>query len=86
MDEEHINQRFEDIEDMMDHSQQLLQDAIFHYCLTTKLGLSTFDKKVLKALLVSMVEIEFEDTFDKVIPYVEKDGNSTYVYGLYKKD
>ena len=85
MDDSHINQRFEDVEDLMDYSQGLLLDAIFFYCLTSKLGLTAFDKKVLKALLLSMVEIEFEDTYDKVIPHVEKDGNSSVIYGFYKE-
>ena len=76
---------FEDVEDMTDHAFESLQKAIFDYCLCTKLTVGPEDTKIVRDILIQFVAIEFDETYPSLIPYIEKNGKDTVVYGLIKK-
>lgn len=77
--------RFEDLVDMMDHSYELMQRAIFQYCLCVKVTGLPMDSKSFKALLIGFVETEFEDMYDRITPCVESNGSDVVVYAAMTK-
>jgi hypothetical protein len=78
--------RFEDIEDMMDHSHEQINEAVYHFCLCIKVCLPDIDSKVVKALLLEFIEEEYDDLWPRLIPHVETKGDDTIVYGCILKD
>ena len=77
---------FEDTEDMMDHVHEQIEEAVYFYCLCTKMIMYGADPKVVKAMLVQLVSDEFDEVDKKLIPYIEIKGNETRFYGLIQKD
>lgn len=76
---------FEDLADMMDYSYEKLQDAVYHFCLCTKMGIGDSDQKVIKTLLMLFVESEFDDVYSRLTPLIEKRNGECAVYGIIKK-
>jgi len=86
MTEERSHLRFEDTDDMMDHVHEKLEDAVYYYCLYTKLMMHGADERIIKALLIQIVEEQFDELNKKIIPYIEIKDNETIFYGLIQKD
>ena len=86
MADEQIHLRFEDAEDMMEHAHEKIEDAVYFYCLCTKMMMRGADPEIIRALLVQLVAEEFDDVNRKLIPYLEVRGNETTFYGLIQKD
>ena len=86
MEDDPIQERFEDIEDMMDHAYEKIEDAVFHFCLCTKLSHKPIDRRIIRSALINIIETEFDETYEKLIPLIERNGNENIIYGLIKKD
>lgn len=86
MTEEQTRLHFEDIEDMMDHSFEKIEDAVYYYVLCAKMVLSDLDKESIKALLMQSVGEQFDDVYKRMVPYIKQVGNETIFYGLLKTD
>ena len=86
LDSDQIDNRFEDIEDMMDHAHEQIINAVYHFCLCTKLNLPAVDEKIVKALMMEFISGEFDDLWPKLVPHVETKGKDTLVYGLILRD
>lgn len=83
--DDHTAARFEDLVDMMDHSYELIQKAIFQYCLCVKVTGLPMDPNSFKALLMGFVETEFEDMYERITPCIESNGSDVVVYAALKK-
>jgi len=79
-------ERYEDIEDMMDHAHEKIIEAVYYFCLCTKLNLPSVEEKIIKALMMEFISGEFDDLWPKLIAHVETKGNDTLVYGLILRD
>ncbi len=86
MDNDPIQERFEDIEDMMNHVYDRLDEAVYYYCLCLKVSLPGTDEKFIKAFLLTYIESQFMDTYQKLIPCIEKNGNENLIYGIVRKE
>lgn len=83
---EEIKERFEDLEDMMDHAHEKLIDAVYHFCLCVKVNLPGVDESVVKTLLQDFIAEEFDDLWPRLIPYLDITGPQAVIYGLIVKD
>lgn len=79
-------ERYEDIEDMMDHAHEKIMEAVYYFCLCTKINIPTVESPIIKALLMEFVSGEFDDLWPKLIPHVETKGKDTLIYGLIVRD
>ncbi len=78
--------RFEDMEDMMEHSYEKIEDAVYYYVLCSKLLLSDMDKEMIKSLLLESISDQFDDVYKRLVPYIKLVGNETVFYGLMQTD
>lgn len=77
---------FEDTEDMMEHVHEQIEEAVYFYCLCTKIMMHGADPSLLKGLLIHLVSDQFDEINKKLIPYIETKGNETRFYGLIQRD
>ena len=78
--------RFEDMEDMMEHSYEKIEDAVYYYVLCSKLLLADMDKEKIKSLLLESISDQFDDVYKRLVPYIKLVGNETVFYGLMQTD
>lgn len=77
---------YEDRDDMMTHSLEMLNEAIHHFILSAKVSGLPVTKPLVGCILEQIVKEEFEKVYDKIEPLEHKTGNTSVIYGLIKED